>query len=150
MLVGAGVIAAAALVAILAIMPAYISVRIARASVETASSPSDGPASADQEAAVRTQKLITSLAPVANATTSPTGALAAALAEKPAGLSITSITYASDKSTLVLSGTASRREAVSALRDALEATGRFSSVAVPVAALVGAQEGRFTITLTGI
>lgn len=148
--VGACMSAAAAIVAILAIMPAYLSVRVARASVETAAQQSGGTATADQEAAVRTQGLITNLTPIANATTSPVGALDVALAEKPAGLSITSITYTSDKSTIVLTGTASRREAVSALRDALEASKRFSTVAVPVAALVGAQEGRFTITLTGI
>lgn len=149
-LVASGMIAAAALIAILAIMPAYISVRIARAAVEASIRESGGAASADQEAAVHTQGLIASLTPIANATTSPVAALSVALAERPAGLSITSITYASDKSTILLTGIAARREAVSALRDALEATERFSSVTVPVAALVGAQEGRFTITLTGI
>lgn len=150
MLVASGVIAAAAIVAILAILPSYISVRIARAAVETAVRESAGAATADQDVAVRTQGLITNLTPIANATTSPVAALALALAEKPAGLSITSISYTADKSTILLTGTASRREAVSALSDALEASKRFSSVTVPVAALVGAQEGRFTITLTGI
>jgi hypothetical protein len=150
MVVGASMLAAGAIIAILSIMPAYISVRIARAAVEADARENGGAASADQEAAVRTQGLMTHLTPIANATTSPVSALAIALAEKPAGLSITSITYSSDKSTITLTGTATRREAVSTLRDTLDATKRFASVTVPVAALVGTQEGRFTITLTGI
>lgn len=150
LLVGSFMISAAAVVAILAIMPAYISVQIARAAVENGAERGGGTASADHEAAVRTQGLITQLNPVANATSSPTDALSLALAQKPAGLSITTITYARDKSTILLTGISQRREAVNALRDALEATKRFSSVTVPVSALVGAQEGRFTITLTGI
>jgi hypothetical protein len=149
-LVASGMIAAAALLAILAIMPAYVSIRVARAAAEAGVHEAGEAASEDQDEAIRTQRLILTLTPIANATTSPISALSAALAEKPAGLSITSISYASDKSTILLAGTATRREAVSALRDTLEATKRFSSVTVPVAALVGAQEGRFTITLTGI
>ena len=38
---------------------------------------------------------------------------------------------------------------MSEYRDALSGSGRFVDVAVPVAALVGTQEGKFTITLSG-
>lgn len=151
LLISSFMIAGAALVAILAILPAYVSVRIARASIESANQEAAGSMSADQDTAIRTQALITNLTPIANATSSPSSALAFALAQKPAGISITTITYTGgSKPTILLTGTSQRREAMNTFRDALEASGRFSSVAVPVAALVGAQEGRFTITLNGM
>ena len=151
LLLGSLMFAAAAIVAILAILPAYVSVRIARAAVDSSAQQAAAESMTDdQNAAVRTQGLLTHLAPVVNATTSPSGALTIALAQKPADASITLITYASNAKSLVLTGTSQRREAVNAFRDALEASGRFSSVAVPVAALVGAQDGRFTVTLSGI
>lgn len=151
LLVGSGMFATAAIVAILAILPAYVSIQIARASVDSAAQESSAGMGEEQAAAVRTQALITNLTPIANATTSPTDALSVALAQKPTGISITTISFVGgSKSNILLTGTAARREAVTTFRDALQATGRFSSVAVPVAALVGTQEGRFTVTLSGI
>lgn len=148
---GSLMFAAAAVVAILAILPAYVSVRIARAAVDSATEQAANESmSADQDAAVRTQGLLTNLGSVANATTSPSSALTTALAQKPIDASITLITYNANARSIVLTGTSDRREAVNAFRDALEASGRFAGVAVPVAALVGAQEGRFTVTLSGI
>lgn len=146
------VIAVGAIVAILAIMPAYISVRVARASVDTTmGEAAAGNLSSDQATAVRTQSLIAALKPIASATSSPTDALSRALSVKPAGVSITTITYGGGaKSTVILSGTSARREGVDEFRRALEESGRFSSVSVPVSAIVGTQEGRFSITLSGI
>lgn len=149
LLLGSGMFAAAAVIAIFAILPAYVSVRIARASVDSAVRESARAAGEEQAAAVRTQMLITNLTPIANATSSPTDVLSVALAQKPAGISITTISFVGGaKSNILLTGTAQRREAVTTFRDALQASGRFSNVAVPVAALVGTQEGRFTITLS--
>jgi energy-coupling factor transporter transmembrane protein EcfT len=151
LLIGALMIGGAAVIAILAILPAYVSVRVARAALDsTNQGVGTESLGEDQAAAVRTQGLITNLSPIANATTSPVDALMTALAQKPAGISITTFTYTSGTKTLLLTGTSQQREAVNAFRDALEASGRFGSVAVPVAALVGAQEGRFTVTLGGI
>jgi Tfp pilus assembly protein PilN len=150
-LVASGAIAIGALIAILALMPAYLSVRVARASIDSAiNQAAAGNLSAEQTAAVRTQGLITTLKPLASATSSPSDALLRALALKPPGVSITSITYSGGKSSVVLSGTSARREAVDEFRRALEASARFTTVSVPVSAIVGTQEGRFSITLGGI
>ena len=144
-------IATSALVAILAILPAFMSVRIARASLESSVREAQGTVKEEQTAALRTQNLIASLSPLLQATSSPTDALSLALAQKPAGISITTITYTGGaKGTLVLSGTSNNRDSVNAFRDALEKTQRFSNIAIPVAALVGTQEGRFTVTLSGV
>jgi len=149
LLIGSLAIAVAAIVAILSVVPAFMSVRIAHASLESSLQESAGSQSEDQAAAARAQALIGAFKSIASATSSPSDALAAALAQKPAGISITAITYTSGKNEIVLSGLAARREAVNQFRDMLEKTGRFSGVAVPVGALVGTQEGRFTVTLSG-
>lgn len=149
--VGAVIFSSAAIVAILSILPAYVSVRVARASVDAVNREAAAESrSEDQQASARTQALLNVLTPIASATSSPSESLIIALSEKPAAISITSISYVAGTKTIEIAGTSAQREAISALRDALEASGRFSNVAVPVAALVGAQEGRFTVTLSGI
>ncbi|MFZ2886743.1 MAG: PilN domain-containing protein [Minisyncoccia bacterium] len=139
-----------ALLAILALLPAFFSVQVAQASLNAPSIEEANGARDDSAKALRAQTLLAALQPLVVATTTPSDALRNALELQPDGLSITTITFqsGSDKG-IVLSGVAVRREAVNAYRDALEESGKFSSVAVPVAALVGTQEGRFTITLTG-
>ncbi|MFZ2555666.1 MAG: PilN domain-containing protein [Minisyncoccia bacterium] len=150
LLVGSLMLATSALLGLLAILPAYVSVTISRATLESSTEAAAQSSSGDQAAAQQAQGLITLLTPLATATSSPATALAAVLAQKPVGISVTTISYVGGaKKTLVLSGIASRREAVNQFRDALEKTGLFSSVAVPVAALVGTQDGRFTMTLSG-
>jgi len=148
LLVGAVMLAGGAVVATLAILPAFISVRIARAGIET--SEAARLASGDQSAAARAQVLLGILGSIAAATSSPSGVLAGALSLKPANISVNTIIYTGGgQGKIVLSGVAGRREAVSEYRDALSGSGRFVDVAVPVAALVGTQEGKFTITLSG-
>lgn len=149
--IGACFLAAGAVVALLALIPSLISVRIARASAESsvpAASPED--VNDDQAAANNAQKLIAVLKPLVQATTSPSEVVGKALAQRPAGIAITTITYTGGTpGKLVLSGTSATRDAVNAFRAALEHSGVFDSVSVPVAALVGAQEGEFTVTLSG-
>ena len=141
--VGAVVLLLGALVASLALAPTLISLQIARASLNTPSE-EENEARDDATKAVRAQSLITALTPLV-ATSSPIEILSEALATRPSGISVTSISYQEKK--LQFSGTSARREGVSAFRDALEKSGLFASVTVPVAALVGTQDGRFTITL---
>jgi hypothetical protein len=150
LLIGSLMLSAGAIVAILAILPAYVSVRIAHAAVDSSQRAAEENLSTDQAAALRTQGLLKHLAAVASATTSPTEALTTALSQKPAGVSITVVSYTASSKSMLLTGTSQRREAVTAFRDALEGSRRFTTVAVPVAALVGTQEGRFTVTLNGI
>ncbi len=145
-LTGALTLLGGAAIASLALIPAYMAVRVAEASLQSKEDQAAGQG-ADQAAIGRAQALVNALLPLANATSSPSDTLAFALGLKTTGLSITSMQYT--KGQIVLSGVAGKREAVSEFRDALQASGKFASVAVPVAALVGVQEGRFTITLTG-
>lgn len=140
------VLCIAAVIASLSLFPSLISVRIARASLPAQAEISES-ARDDQTQNARALALVAALSPLANATSSPAEVLFAALGERPAGMSITAMSYSKGK--IELSGVATNREAVSVMRDALEKDGRFSSVTVPVAAIVGTQEGRFTMTLTG-
>lgn len=135
-----------ATIATASLIPAFISVRLAIQGLPE-STPLSQTAQEDQEKNTRALALVAALSPITNATSTPSEALTAALTAKPAGVSITSMTYSAGK--LVLAGGSGNRQAVNAYREALEADATFSSVTVPVAALVGSQDGRFTITLTG-
>ena len=147
--VGAGVVAAGALIAMLALLPAFISIHIARSAL----APEENRAAAskdDQTKASRAQAMTAALSPLVAATSSPTSALSAALFLRPSGISITSIAYTKgEPSKIILTGTSKSREAINRFRDVLEKDSHFTGIAIPVSALVGTQEGKFTATLTG-
>jgi hypothetical protein len=124
-----------------------MSVRIVRAALERAENP-DANISTEQEAAFRSQKLIAIAKPLAIATTSPSELLTRALAARPADVVVTNISYRSGERSIVLAGVSPRRSAMDAYRSALENSEAFTSVSVPVSALLGTQDGRFTVTLT--
>jgi Tfp pilus assembly protein PilN len=142
------VLAGGAIIACLSLAPAIISVQVASASLAAPSEEAEA-AREDSIKAGRAQSLIAALGPLVSATSSASVALGEALALQPADISITVITYTAESNTIVLSGLSKGREAVNDFRDALEASELFTDVAVPVAALVGTQQGRFTITLKG-
>ncbi len=135
-----------ATLAALALSPAILSVRLAQANLPSDETLSET-ARDDQAKHARAFALVGALGPIANSTSSPVGMFTAALAEKPASVHITSINYSRGR--LILSGDGGTRQAMNAYKEALETSGSFTTVEVPVAALVGTQEGRFTITLTG-
>ncbi len=137
-----------AIVASISLAPTLIFISTARAALNAPSVEEVSGARDDQTQALRAQALIEALKPIMAASTTPSIALATALELRPAGVSVTTVTYQEGQNSLVLSGTSARREAVNMYRDALEGSGVFSKVAVPIAALAGTQEGRFTITLT--
>lgn len=140
-------LAAAAVVAILTLLPAFISISIARAGLPSAQ---ETGAPEEQVAAAQALALIKTLSSFV-ATSSPSVHIAEALALKPETVSVTSIRYSGGTpGSIVLSGVSLRREGVNAYRDALSSDGRFGKVSVPVAALVGTQEGRFSMTISGI
>ena len=140
------VLALCALIAAAALAPVFVSIRIAQASVQRAQDTS-GVSHDDQAKVAHAQVYVDALSPMIGATSSPSYILSVAIGLKPTAISITSMSYA--RGTIVLNGTSRSREAVSVFRDALQANPRFTTVAVPVAALVGVQEGRFTMTLSG-
>lgn len=133
-------------VAIASLLPALISVRLATSGI-----PQDGELSQtvrdDQAKHARALALVSALNPLVLATTTPSATVIAALGAKPAGISVSGISYS--KGRLLLNGVSRDRQAINDYRETLEADARFSSVSVPVAALVGSQDGRFTITLLG-
>lgn len=140
----------AALVSSIALIPALIIVRVDLASLQSSVEQVRTEAANDLAVQANTQGLIDALNPILNATTSPSFILTTALQQKPPGISITSASFSGGSAgTLVLSGISESRQSVNAYRDALEKEGHFSTVTIPVAALVGTQEGRFTVTLSG-
>lgn len=88
-----------------------------------------------------------------SAYTRPTiAALEKALQARPSGVSIREIQYTvevSGESTLILRGIASERVQINDYRNALSREDVFAEVSVPVGAFAEAEEGRFSITLTG-
>jgi len=106
---------------------------------------------AHREAISHTRAMLAELAPLAKERRSFHEALTTALTAQPDEVEIASVAYRSSDTggVIVLTGTASGRESVNAYREALSDSGAFESVSVPVAALVGALAGNFTITLSG-
>lgn len=134
----------------LTLFPSYVALEIAAPSVAEVV---EG-AGADRESVVsleRSQVLIRELGPLLSSTSSPIAAVESALALKPSGVSVTRVVYMSgaeeDQITLIGSGS---RDAVSAYKDALTSSGSYTSVSVPVGALVGSEDGGFSIVLTTI
>ncbi len=140
----------AALIATLSLVPTFISIASARASLDAPSVEEIGTARGFQVQARRAQSLVDALEPLVMASSTPSGMLADALAVVPAGVTISVITYQAVQETLILSGDAPQRASVNAFRDALEKSARFEKVLFPVGALAGTQDGRFTVTLTAL
>ena len=147
---GALLMIAAAGLAVLALAPTYAVFAFASAAsaAPSVSRPALDPS--DVTNIAHTQGLVSQLLPLVSATTSPTDAITLALSKLSRGVKVDHITYTPGHPTsLMLVGTADTREAINAYRDALLTDKHFGSVTVPVGALVGADGGRFTVTLTG-
>lgn len=96
------------------------------------------------------QALIQELGPRLSATSSPLETVIFALQARPGGVRVNRINYVAGEEEYRITFLGSAvREDVSAYRDALTRSGRFSGVAVPVGALVGANDGNFSIVMTG-
>jgi hypothetical protein len=93
----------------------------------------------------RTQSILLAVSPLLTATTTPSALISAALAAKPAGIAIDHISYGGSDRNIMLSGTGSR-DAINAYRDLVAKDAHFSSVSVPVSALVG-ESGHFSMTI---
>ncbi len=142
---GSAVALLAALLSALSLLPSYLALH---ADEETPSEQTERVASAkDQEDIRRTQAILTVFAPLVEATTTPSAALARALSLRPSGVIVDHISYT--PGSLVLAGLSKSREGVGIYRKALAADPTFSSVVVPIGDLAGAQGGRFSMTLSG-
>jgi hypothetical protein len=95
----------------------------------------------------RSQALLSAVSPLVYATSTPTAAIEKAISLRPKGATVQRIRYIGSTRSIQIAGVANR-ETLTAYRIALENDGMFSTVSVPVAALVGSS-GQFSITLNG-
>lgn len=104
-------------------------------------------AAENQKSMSKSQQLLNAVIPIITSTSSPNAVIARALTLKPKGATVQRIRYTAQSKTIQLAGVANR-DALTAYRTALEIDGTFTTVSVPVAALVGSN-GQFSITLGG-
>ncbi|MDR3570782.1 MAG: hypothetical protein P4L81_01100 [Candidatus Pacebacteria bacterium] len=97
-------------------------------------------------AAVAHTKALLALVSTFTATSSLDDILAALSQEGP-GTKIDNIAYSISGSTLTLAGRSATPDEVNTFRQNLESDLRFTQVSVPVSALLGSQNGDFTITM---
>jgi hypothetical protein len=94
--------------------------------------------------------LLSELSPLVSASTTPTAVITEALSLRPPGITVDEISYTSgNPASLMLVGSAATNGAISAYKTALASDALFTSVSVPVGALVGTDGGRFSMTLSG-
>ena len=135
----------------LSLIPSYLALSLATS--PTRDVPETARAQpADAAAIARAQALIGQFSPSLTSTSSPTALLRKAIEARPAGLTLNHLSYQAGQQSatgeIILVGHAPR-EKIAAYRNALTSAKTFSSVSLPVAALVGSDNGRFSITLRG-
>lgn len=156
-LVGGLVFLGAAAGSALALLPAHIALYVeaagtAKQSAAVSGVLPDANTQAQKERADvrRAQALLDGVTPVVSSTSSPTEIISAALALRPSGVRVNHITFVlGDKNTMRIDGTSEGRERINQFRELLAKSGRFKNTSVPVGALVGAEGGKFSITLSG-
>jgi hypothetical protein len=132
--------------ALIALIPSFAALEVNTLSAEEVNAQGSGAADS-LKSMVRSQALLTAVAPVVSATSSPSRAVIKALELRPKGVTVDHIRYIGASKSIQLGGKATR-EQLTAYRTALEGDGTFTTVSVPVAALVGSS-GQFSITLQG-
>lgn len=144
-----------ALVAALALFPLYVTLRAERTGIEERTAivkelQKGGQLNADRAEMARIRAVIDAVPQLKMAQGKIGEALQAALTKLPASISVDTVSYKpGEKGQLILSGVAQKREDIAAYRDILRATPLFTDVSVPVSALAGAEEGRFSVTIIG-
>ena len=108
-------------------------------------SQSDINATQDNTAITHTKAVLASMKNIA--TSSSLDDVVAALSQEGPGIRITDVSYSPSIHSLTLSGTAQTPSDVNTFRENLQTDLRFSDVSVPVSALLGSQNGGFTITM---
>jgi len=150
-LVGSLVFGACGAFALFALIPTYILVSIERSTIATMSDEELSlPVSTDQDDLVRAQVLAEELQVFASSSASALPILTAILEARPAGVVVSSISFArEDSSSVVISGEAPSRTEINEYRAILASDERYESVSVPIGFLAGSEDGRFSITVTG-
>ena len=155
-LVGALVLLCAAAISGLALLPAHVALQVeknaaARPDAETTALPqADRQMRRERDEVMRAQALLDSVSPIISATSSPTESINAALSLRPSGVRVDRIAFAAGPNgEITISGISPRRDSINQYKEALAKSERFKNVSVPVGALVGTEDGKFTITLSG-
>ncbi len=145
---GSMVAIVAAALSMLAFVPASIAIREGMDTIQnSAVASSTNPTTAQTASLTSAQNVLTQITPLLTATTSPTDAITAALSLRPAGISVTGITYA--PGSLMLVGTAQAESDIDSYRTALAHDPHFTTVSVPVSVLFGENGGSFSVKLSG-
>ena len=139
-------------IALLTLVPLYVIVRVDE--VTEGAGTGDRSITAlgetDQEDIIHAQKLVWELRPIIAATSSVMSILDAVLTARPNGVIVLSVSYVrGEPGTIVLRGQASSRDAINAYRTSVAKDLRFKNVSVPINDLTSAEDGHFTMTLTG-
>lgn len=150
--VGSMIASATALIAILALTPAFLTsaIPLLSDSVPTTSDETTVLYEANRKEAARIRASLAVLLPFIEDRPSVQKVIARVYELRPGGVDIERVQYKSGASgQIIVTGLSEAREPVNDFRASLVSEGVFSSVSVPVAALVGALDGRFTMTLSG-
>lgn len=140
----------AGIVAGVILLPSYLIVGKYHTALEERITALSAPAadSADKDLISHMQSRVDQLKPLVGATSTPSEAIMAALALRPAGISIDRINYSVSKAgTVLLEGSSSAGDQVSQYQRALAGSDDFAGVSVPVGSLAGVGDGRFNITI---
>jgi hypothetical protein len=137
---------ALAILALVALIPSFVALEANTLSEEELTAQGSS-AAEHQKSMTKSQQLLTAVVPIITSTSTPAAAIERALSLKPKGTTIQRIRYIASSKTIQLAGSGTR-DALTTYRTALETDGTFTSVSVPVAALVGSN-GQFSITLGG-
>ncbi|MEK7133806.1 MAG: hypothetical protein AAB804_01920 [Patescibacteria group bacterium] len=140
-----------ALIAGLALLPIYVALHAGEVSTSASSREvKNSEVQAVRTEILRAQSLLSTLAPFAPATTTPSEAIGAALSLRPKGILVDRISYTPDiRGEIVIVGLAPTRDAINVYRQTLQADRHFKTVSVPIGDLAGTQDGRFSVTLLG-
>jgi len=137
-------------VAAIILLPSYVIVEKNRSALEASGAASDTPSAnkSDQDLLNHIKSRVGELGPLVSATSTPNDLITAALALRPVGITIDHIGYSIGKTaTILLTGSSKAGDQVNAYQRSLASSNAFAGVSVPVGALAGVNDGRFSITI---
>jgi hypothetical protein len=149
-LVGSIAALVGALLAFLALLPAY-TITLFQHNISEVASTAPLTTEDENERAelLRSRSLVRQFSPIASGTNSSFEAIMAALEMRPEDVLIQNIRYTRDGGSMVIRGIALNRADIIAYRDLLSEDARFENVSVPASDLAGNEGGQFSMTLTG-
>ena len=131
------------------LLPSYLVLHFNPGGIVIPNTITDSEISADKQALMGSQSLLNVFAPSV-APVTPTDAIRTALTLRPQGIHVDHVSYtAGTTGTIILQGYADNTDAINAYKAALLSSKHFSAVDVPVGVLVGSDNGRFDVTLSG-